>query len=251
MSLLRVEHMRKTFAGLTVVDDLSLELSAGERVGLIGPNGAGKTTVFNLISGIYPMDSGALTLGDIRLDRLPPHRRIHAGVARTFQNIRLMPHLTTLENVMFGQQSWADGLSLLYPLSLVRRNRWRDAAAAELEKAGLGEYSERIVSTLPYGVQKRIEIARALQARPKLLLLDEPAAGLNSRETVELREFLMNVSGRGITLFVVEHDMAFVGGLCDRVIVLNFGVKIAEGKLADVTRNVDVLEAYLGRRHAS
>jgi branched-chain amino acid transport system ATP-binding protein len=251
MSLFEVRNISKKFGGLTVIDGLSFEVNAGERLGLIGPNGAGKTTAFNLISGLYPVDGGSITLDGQRLDELPADRRIYAGVARSFQNIRLMPHLSALENVMLGQQTWSTGFANLFPLGFIKRNRWREAAAAALDEAGLGQYKLRLASTLPYGVQKRIEIVRALQARPKLLLLDEPAAGLNSHETEDLKNFLVKVTGEGLTLLVVEHDMPFVSQLCHRVVVLNFGVKIAEGDFAEVRKNPDVLEAYLGRRHAS
>jgi branched-chain amino acid transport system ATP-binding protein len=251
MTLFTVDTISKKFGGLTVIDGLSLEVNAGERLGLIGPNGAGKTTVFNLISGLYPLDGGSITLDGHRLDELPADRRIYAGVARSFQNIRLMPHLSALENVMLGQQTWSTGLATLFPLGFIKRNRWREAAASALDDAGLGQYKSRLASTLPYGVQKRIEIVRALQARPKLLLLDEPAAGLNSHETEDLKNFLIKVTGEGLTLLVVEHDMPFVSQLCHRVVVLNFGIKIAEGDFAEVRKNPDVLEAYLGRRHAS
>ena len=237
---LSVSGMHKAFGGLKVIDDLSFTARPGSRTALIGPNGAGKTTVFNLISGVYTLDEGSVKLDADDLTALPARKRIARGMSRSFQNIRLMPHLSTVENVMLGEH-WRRS-----PLSLARGRRAQAEAEQALHEAGLETYPGQVVANLPYGIQKRIEVVRALMARPRLLLLDEPAAGLNTAETDELRKLLERVSAGGVTLLVVEHDMHFVRKLCDHVVVLNFGRKIFEGTPDEVHRDPVVLEAYLG-----
>ena len=239
-AILSIQGLCKSFGGLKVIDDVSFDVRRGSRTALIGPNGAGKTTVFNLISGAYAIDSGTITLQEENITALPARLRISRGVARSFQNVRLMPHLSTVENVMLGEH-WRSS-----PLELARGRRAGERAAKALADAGLDTYPGQVVSTLPYGIQKRIEVVRALAAQPKLLLLDEPAAGLNTAETAELRALLERASARGITLLVVEHDMNFVKQLCDDVVVLNFGRKIFEGTPEEVHRDPGVREAYLG-----
>ena len=245
--VLEVENLGKSFGGLRVIEGLSFAVHRGERVGLIGPNGAGKTTAFNLITGVYPLDGGCVRLGGTDISSLPSRLRIRHGLARTFQNIRLMPHLSAIENVMIAQYARTPGiLGMLQPVNLTRRNRWREEARAALETAGLTQYAEETASALPYGVQKRVELVRALLSQPKVLLLDEPAAGLNPGETEALQRALESVSERGITLLVVEHDMQFIGRFCSRVVVLNFGCKIAECAPGEIHANAGVREAYLG-----
>lgn len=246
-ALLEIERLSKNFGGLSVVSDVSFNVEAGERLALIGPNGAGKTTIFNLLSGVYEPSEGDIRLDGKSIRHIPSRGRIALGMARTFQNIRLMPHLSVVENVMLGQQScvrkWSD---FLLPLG---RSLWRREAEELLQQLGLDTYDGEIAATLPYGIRKKIEVVRALAAHPKLLLLDEPAAGLNPAETASLQEFLKGVSQRGITLLVVEHDMNFVRSLCERTVVLNFGRQIYEGPAQAVHEDPLVLEAYLGPRH--
>jgi branched-chain amino acid transport system ATP-binding protein len=245
--ILTLERVIKRFGGLTVIDDLSVAVPTGARLALIGPNGAGKTTVFNLISGVYPVTQGRITVDGVDVTAVPSSRRIRYGVARSFQNIRLMRHLSAIENVMLGQHARAGGFAaVLQPVRLTRRNRWRDQARAALADAGLEAHADDAVGALPYGVQKRIELVRALMAAPRLLLLDEPAAGLNPVETRDLQDQLERIAAHGVTMIVVEHDMHFVGAFCDSVVVLNFGRKIAEGRPDAVREHPEVREAYLG-----
>jgi len=261
LPILALENVSKRFGGLRVVDDLSFSVPRGTCTALIGPNGAGKTTVFNLVTGVYSIDTGRVVLDGSDISTMPSRRRIYHGIARNFQNIRLMPHLSALENVLVGQHCRNSGLrGVLQPVNLVPRNRWREEARTALADAGLDEYERAAVGGLPYGLQKRVELVRALMARPRLLLLDEPAAGLNPRETDELRERLTVAGGKhGISMLIVEHDMNFVGALCAHVIVLNFGRRIAEGTPDQVRDDPLVREAYLGveaapralERHAS
>jgi branched-chain amino acid transport system ATP-binding protein len=247
-SILELDGVSKRFGGISVIENLNFAVSARTCVGLIGPNGAGKTTVFNLITGLFPLDAGRILLDGIDIARLPPHRRIRHGVARNFQNIRLMQHLSALDNVLVGQHHRHRGLSgILQPVNLWPRNRWREEARAALADAGLGDCERAAVGSLPYGIQKRIELVRALMARPRLLLLDEPAAGLNPAETDALGERLQALRrAHDVTLLLVEHDMNFVGALCERLVVLNFGRKIADGRPEEVRAHPLVREAYLG-----
>jgi branched-chain amino acid transport system ATP-binding protein len=247
-AILRLDGVCKHFGGLNVVEDLSFSVQRGSRTALIGPNGAGKTTVFNLISGVLPLDIGAIYLDELEITQVPSRLRIRHGVARTFQNVRLMPHLSTMENVLVGQH-WRHGgwRGILHPVNLIPGNRWREEARAAIAGAGLLNYADASVGGLPYGVQKRVEIVRALIAKPTLLLLDEPAAGLNPVETEALQIYLeqLCVDG-GPTLLVIEHDMHFIGALCRDVIVLSFGRKIAEGTPEAIRQNPRVQEVYLG-----
>jgi ABC-type branched-subunit amino acid transport system ATPase component len=249
--ILALEAVSKSFGGLRVIEDLSFEILPGERVALIGPNGAGKTTAFNLITGVFPVDAGRILLDGADITRLPARKRIRAGLARTFQNVRLLPHLTVLENVMVAQYARNASLAgILQPVNLRAGNRWQRAARAALEAVGLGQYAARPTGGLPYGIQKRVELVRALAAQPRVLLLDEPAAGLNPAETEALRGQLETISAGGVTLLVVEHDMHFIGAFCRRVVVLNFGCKIAECDADAVGDDPRVREAYLGTQTA-
>ena len=246
--ILRLEKVSKRFGGLTVIENLTISVRQGSRTALIGPNGAGKTTVFNIVTGVYPLDEGSIIFDEIDITHVPSRRRIRNGIARSFQNIRLMPHLSALENVLVGQHSRNNGVAgILQPVNLSPRNRWREEARTALADSGLSEYEHATVGSLPYGVQKRIELVRALMAHPRLLLLDEPAAGLNRAERETLQAQLESVcQGKGITLFVVEHDMQFLGELCEHVIVLDFGRMIAEGTPDEIRQHAVVQEIYLG-----
>jgi len=242
--MLELASVSKSFGGLKVIDDVGFTVRRGSRTALIGPNGAGKTTIFNLISGAYSIDAGTIRMENADITALPARLRIRQGIARSFQNVRLMPHLSTIENVLLGEHWRASPFSLAGSRSATR------AAEAALAQAGLGTYPGQVVSTLPYGVQKRIEVVRALAAGPRLLMLDEPAAGLNTAEAGELRALLERASAQGITLLVVEHNMNFVRQLCDHVVVLNFGRKIFEGTPGEVHADAGVREAYLGAQAA-
>ncbi len=250
--ILLFSGVEKSFGGLLVIDDVTLDVARASRTALIGPNGAGKTTIFNLICGIYDVDTGSISLDGTDITNVATRDRIAHGLSRSFQNIRLMPHLNTVENVMLGQHVRARALVELFkPLGWASGRPWARGAEDALARFGLGTYPGQVVASLPYGVRKRIEVVRAMMAEPKILLLDEPAAGLNSQESGELQSLLRQVSDEGVTLLVVEHDMHFVRRLCEHVIVLNFGRKIFEGTPDEVHRDPAVLEAYLGTDDAA
>lgn len=244
--ILSLRDVNKHFGGVVVLKDVSFDVARGARHALIGPNGAGKTTLFNVISGVFAPDGGTVLLDGQDLADTPSRKRIALGMARSFQNIRLMPHLSVVENVMLGQHARPGLLRLFRPVGLMPRARERTEALDLLHAFALDPHRGQVVANLPYGVRKKIEVVRALMADPKLLLLDEPAAGLNASETAALRDFLMEVSDRGVSLLVVEHDMPFVNSLCDHVTVMNFGQRIYDGPASGVRDSKAVLEAYLG-----
>lgn len=245
--LLSFDNVTKKFGALTVTNDLSFVVEKGDALGVLGPNGAGKTTVFNLVSGVYGVDAGRIEVNGQDVTHMPSRKRISTGVARSFQNIRLMPHLSVLENLLVGQHVRASSLgALLTPYRLFPNHRWKREARAALEESGLGRWADEMVSALPYGVRKRIDLVRATLAGASLLMLDEPAAGLNPSETNALRDHLKALMAKGVTLLVVEHDMHFVDSICENVVVLNFGEKIAEGPLSRVRQEKLVREAYIG-----
>ena len=246
--ILEVDRARKAFGGLVAVNDVSFEVAPGEIVGLIGPNGAGKSTTFNLITGLLELSQGAVRFRGQPLSGLPPKRVAQLGVSRTFQHVRLLPGMSVLDNVALGAHLRGKAGFLRCLLRLERREEQEllAEAAKQIERAGLAPEMFLPAGSLPLGKQRIVELARALAADPALLLLDEPAAGLRFQEKRELSALLGRLRAEGITIVLVEHDMDFVMGLVDRLVVLDFGIKLAEGAPSDIQRNPAVLEAYLG-----
>jgi branched-chain amino acid transport system ATP-binding protein len=248
-ALLRLEAVGKRFGGVRALSDISMSVGKNRIVGVIGPNGAGKTTLFNLITGAYRSDSGAIVFDDRKITDWPPHRIIRAGLARTFQNIRLFAGMTVWEHLLVTQHPKGNALRGLMPL------RWSNpavTASAEqvLKFFGLEKYRDVLARTLPYGIQRKVDMARALASGPKLLLLDEPVAGMNHDEADELRRLLLRLNEEGLTILLIEHDMAFVMNLCHELYVLDFGVRIATGEPAAIRSDPVVLDAYLGSEAA-
>lgn len=248
--MLKIESITRFFGGLAALDRVSFEVERGKIYGLIGPNGAGKTTLINIISGLMLPTSGRVLLENKLISGLPPHQVAAAGVGRTFQNIRLFTDLTVLENVMVGnhlrQGGSLIGTVLRLPRSRREERETREEALRLLRSLRMAHLAGIEAGALSYGDQRRVEIARALALEPRVLLLDEPAAGMNSAETDQLAEFLLELRESGLTLLVIEHDMDLIMRISDRVVVLNFGRKIAEGPPELVRNDAQVIEAYLG-----
>lgn len=249
-ALLSIRGIGIRFGGLTALADFSLDVAPGELVGLIGPNGAGKTTVFNVVTGVYPPSRGDILLAGHSLRGLSPHRIARLGVARTFQNIRLFANMSALENVLVAA-SWARRGTFWTSLCGIGRGARAERAAlrkaeALLEFVGISHFADAPATSLPYGLQRRLEIARALMTNPNLLLLDEPAAGMNATEKESLRELVEQVAAKGVSILVIEHDMRFVMNLCRRIAVLDHGEELLTGSPAEVQAHPQVIAAYLG-----
>lgn len=248
--LLELENITRLFGGLRAVHNVRFDVARGQIFGLIGPNGAGKTTLLNLISGLDQPTQGMIRFDGKKIDHLPPHQVNQLGIARTYQNIRLFTGMSVLDNIIVGMHTQGKAsllaATLMLPSYRAEEKRLREEAHALLQRLNMDSFASVAADTLSYGDQRRVEIARALATHPQLLLLDEPAAGMNHAERAHLGELILALRAEGLTVLVIEHDMAFINQVCDEVVVLNFGEVIARGPLDELKANPLVVQAYLG-----
>jgi len=248
--MLRIEGITQIFGGLRALENVSVTVRQGLITGVIGPNGAGKTTLFNIITGLYTQTSGKVFLDGTDISGFPPERLATLGLVRTFQNIEMFSRMTVLENVLVGlhtrSRSGILACALKLPWHLAEERRMREDAFRRLEFCGITDLAHIVAGALPFGKCRLVEIARAMAVNPRLLLMDEPAAGLNSRETAELEELLRKIQEAGATVVLVEHDMELVMNICDAIVVLNLGKKLAHGTPRQIQENPEVIKAYLG-----
>lgn len=251
MEILTAENATIRFSGLVALNNMNFKVEKGEIVGIIGPNGAGKTTFFNMLTGIYEPTEGLIKYRDNILNKLKPHSIAELGISRTFQNIRLFDRMTVLENVMLGKHCRAKS-NVIDAIFKTKRHRQTEKETEEyaiklLEITGIADFRYEYANSLPYGLQRKLEIARAMATDPEIILLDEPAAGMNENETNELTEFIRSVNDMGYTIVLIEHDVRLVMNICKRIYVLNYGSLIAEGTPDEIKSNPAVVEAYLGQ----
>ncbi|MDY0052467.1 MAG: ABC transporter ATP-binding protein [Aliarcobacter sp.] len=250
MSLLKIDGISKSFGGLKAVDNISFEVKEGSIHALIGPNGAGKTTLVNMISGIYTVDSGEIYFDDEKITNVPTYKLVNKKIMRTFQNLEICENMTVMENVLLGfninMNKSLLKCSFQFESIIDDEEKFTHIALSHLKRVGLEDYAYKMCSDLSYGVLKKVEIVRALAINPKLLLLDEPVAGLNGTETAEISEIIKEIAAEGVTVLLIEHDMKMIMNISDNITVVNFGQKLAEGTPSEISSNPQVIKAYLG-----